>query len=520
MNPCRYETAHRAGTNREVETVYKLAGLDAAFLYNETPCAPQHIASIQVLELPEGTSHRQFIADLKQLLITRAHLVPYFTNKLQWVPFKLDHPVWVRDQDFDIDNHVRHAEVASPGGRAELEAKIAELHATPLDRNKPLWELWVLTGLEGGRIAYYNRVHHACLDGVSGQAAIEAIMDVTPEPRTVEPAPRQFARRPASFGALEMLAGAVENFVDFQVRQASRMLDYVETARGLWQCMIDPSRGLGAAAESAPPTRFNRAVQRPRSYATGELSLTDMRRIGKATGTTVNDVFLAVCAGGLRSYFERRGELPEKSLLAGCPVSLRKANDTTPNNQVTMMMVSCATDEADPLKRLLKIAASSRQAKGVVGAVANSYDADLALPGLPTAMAAAMQMIEALNLADGPMPHLPCNVVVSNVPGPRQQLYSLGARMLSHHPVSIPAHTQGVNITVQSYIDQMCFAITACAAALPDPQCLRDDMLDAFAALKQQVLKTPAVFTPRERQAQRLPLDLPASAHAGHSEAA
>lgn len=185
-------------------------------------------------------------------------------------------------------------------------------------------------------------------------------------------------------------------------------------------------------------------------------------------------------------------------MIAGCPVSLRQPGDTSSNNQVTMMMVSFATDEADPVKRLLKIGLSSAQAKGVVADSASSFDSNVALPGLPGLMSSAMRVFEAANLADS-MPRLPCNAVVSNVPGPREQLYSLGARVLTHYPVSIPAHTQGMNITVQSYLDQMFFGITACAKALPDADVLRNDMLAAFIELKARVLKSPAVFTPRER---------------------
>lgn len=485
--------------------MYKLAGLDAGFLYNETPRAPQHIASVQVLELPKATDIAGFVADLKRLLVARAHLVPYFTNKLQPVPFQLDHPVWVRDSEFDIDQHVRCAEVASPGGRAELEAAIAELHARPLDRSRPLWELWVLTGLEGGRIAYYHRVHHACMDGVSGQAAIEAIMDTTPETRAVEPAPAAFRQRPAHRSAFDLLAGAYENFVRYQFNQASRVLEQAAAARRLWQRSVDPVKGLGAVTTAAPRTRFNRSIERVRSYATAEMPLGDARSIGKATGATVNDVFVAVCAGGLRRYLERAGELPRQSLIAGCPVSLRQPGDTSTNNQVTMMMVSMASDEADPVKRLLKIAQSSRQAKGVVADAAGSYDANVALPGLPGLLSGVAGMMEVANLGDA-VTGLPCNLVLSNVPGPRQQLYSLGAKVLTHYPVSIPAHTMGVNITVQSYTDQLFIGITACARALPDADLLRNDMLEAFAALKERVLKTPAVLAPRDRAgAEHLP---------------
>jgi diacylglycerol O-acyltransferase / wax synthase len=478
--------------------VHKLAGLDAGFLYNETPRAPQHIASVQVLELPPGTPVAAFIGDFKRQLAERAHLVPYFTNKLQFVPLQLDHPVWVRAEHFDIDDHVRHVEVPQPGSRKEFEAVIAALHAQPLDRSKPLWEIWVLSGLEGGRIAYYHRVHHACLDGVSGQNAIAAIMDVTPEPRVIEPPASGFARRPTVHSAIDMLIGACENMAKFQIRQASRALDHAETLQRLWQRIIDPTKGLGAVAEQAPGTRFNRAVHRARTYATGELSLADVKAIGKATSTTINDVFLAVCSGALRRYLGRRGELPEKSLKAGCPVSLRQRGDDSANNQVTMMMVSFATDEADPVKRLLKIGRSSRQAKGFVAAIAGSYDADLALPGLPGLAGAGAGLMESAELADRPLSGVPCNVVVSNVPGPRQQLYSLGARVLTHYPVSIPAHGQAVNITVQSYMDQLFFGVTACAKALPDADALRDDMLAAYAELKERIIKAPTMLARRE----------------------
>jgi hypothetical protein len=160
--------------------------------------------------------------------------------------------------------------------------------------------------------------------------------------------------------------------------------------------------------------------------------------------------------------------LPVKPLIAGCPVSLRKPGDTSANNQVTMMMVECATDEADPVKRLLRINRSSGQGKGFVAAIAGSYDADIAIPGLPGLMRSVSQWLEAANLADRGLPGLPCNTVISNVPGPRQTMYSLGSRVLTHYPVSIPTHGQGVNITVQSYTDTLYFGITACAQALPE----------------------------------------------------
>jgi WS/DGAT/MGAT family acyltransferase len=235
------------------------------------------------------------------------------------------------------------------------------------------------------------------------------------------------------------------------------------------------------------------------------MPLAKVKAIGKLTGTTVNDVFLAVCAGALRRYLERSGELPEKPLIAGCPVSLRKPGDTNLNNQVSMMLVDCATNEADPVKRLLKIGKSAVQAKGLMADISESYDSDFAAPGLPGIMAGMIRAVEAGNLADLPV-QLPCNVVISNVPGPREQMYVLGGRMLTHYPVSIPAHAQAVNITVQSYVDHMFFAVTGCARALPDADALRDDMLEAFLELKTRLLdKVPAKFQPREKAASGAP---------------
>jgi WS/DGAT/MGAT family acyltransferase len=424
-----------------------------------------------------------FVAGVKKLLLDRIHLVPYFTNRLQFVPFNLDHPVWVRDTDFDIDNHVHTIEVPAPGGQKELEAVIARLHETRLDRSKPLWDLWVLTGLEGGHVAYYNRAHHACLDGVSGQAMIETIMDISPEPRAVDPAPEGYFNRETQSPA-QLISGAMENLLKYQIKQPAAALEAMETAGRLFRRAFDPSKGLGAVTQAAPATRFNRAVEQRRTYAVGEMPLDSVKAIARVSQTKINDVFLAAVGGGLRRYFERKGELPSKAMIAGCPVSLRKPGDTNPNNQVTMMMVSMATDEANPAERLQTIAGSARTAKGLTGDIAPSYDANVVLPGLPGALTAGLRMVDMTGAANLPGLRLPCNVVVSNVPGPQMALYSAGARVLTHYPVSIPAHSQGVNVTVQSYNGKLFYAITACAKALPDAGELRDDIAAAFTELQ------------------------------------
>jgi WS/DGAT/MGAT family acyltransferase len=459
----------------------KLSGLDAGFLYNETPLCPQQVGTVQLLELPDGVVVDTFIDSLKQLLMARIHLVPYLTNRLVNTPFLIDHPVWDTDPSFDIDNHVERCDVAAPGARKQWEAAVAELHEQPFDRSRPMWRLVVLTGLEGGRIAYYFATHHACIDGMSAQAALQLLMDKTPQPREVEPAPEDFFE-PRQYSALDLMSAATENFLKAQVRQFSGVLDMFDTGLRMQRRALEPSADFGALAEAAPSTRFNKSISGKRTYATGEVSLSAAKKVVKATGCTLNDLFLALCGGGVRRYLQRSGELPKESMIAGCPVSLRRAGDKSMNNQVTLMQVTLATDQADPIRRLGAIAASSKTAKSVTTDLAGMIDANPVSFGLPAAMQAMAAFGEATRAADN-APNA-FNVLVSNVPGPRNTLYSAGARMLTHYPVSIAAHGIGVNITLQSYDGSMFFAITACAEALPDSGVLRDDMLQEFAALE------------------------------------
>ena len=471
--------------------MYKLSATDAGFLYAETPLCPMHVASVQVMALPDGVNEDEFIASLKPFIAARSHLVPYLTNRLQATPFDLDHPLWVRDPDFDIDRHIYRVDVPAPGGQAELERTIAEIHATALDRSRPLWEIAVLCGLGDAsgrgnrRVAYYNRVHHACLDGMAGQAATMTLMDTEPEPRPIAKPPAEFSEQPAHHDALSLMLDAWRNFAVTQVDQLTGWPKRLDATARLWQRALDSSERLGATQAPAPKTDFNRPVGAARSYAVGELAVADIKAVGRVLDATLNDVFLAVCGGGLRRYFAAKGELPEASLIAGCPVSLRQPGDSSLNNQVTMMQVALGTDIAHAEARVTAVAASARAAKATTADAAPLLTGEVALPGLPAALRNAALWAERTSGGDGPQA---INLVVSNVPGPRQTLYSNGARMLSHYPVSIPAHGTGVNLTVQSYDGVLYLGITACAKALPDAGRLRDALLTEFSDLKAAVL--------------------------------
>ena len=470
--------------------MYKLSATDAGFLYAETPLSPMHVASVQVLALPQAVTEDEFIATLRPYIAARSHLVPYLTNRLQVTPFDLDHPLWVRDPDFDIDRHIYRVDVPAPGGRAELEQTVAKLHAEPLDRSRPLWDMAVLCGLADGdrienrRVAYYSRVHHACLDGMAGQAATINLMDSEPDAQTIPSPPSEFTERPAHHDALSLMVDAWRNFTAKQVDQVTRWPERLTAATRLWQRALDPSKSFGVPRTPSPQTAFNRPVSAARTYAVGELAVADVKAVGRALGATLNDVFLAVCGGGLRRYLKAEEELPRAPMIAGCPVSLRQPGDRSLNNQVTMMQVALGTDIADPQARVAAVVASARAAKATTAEAAPLLTGDAALPALPAALRSTALWGERMGAANGPQP---VNVVISNVPGPRQTLYSNGARMLTHYPVSIAAHGTGVNLTVQSYDGVLYLGITACARALPDAGRLRDAILAEFIDLKATI---------------------------------
>jgi WS/DGAT/MGAT family acyltransferase len=480
----------------------KLGALDANFLYTETESVLNHIASIQRLRLKAGTDIDTFISEIKQLLMTRLHQIPYLTRKLVEVPGQLDHPFWERDTTFDIDSHVHQIQLPKPGTFVQFEQAVAELHGIPMDRSKPLWAIIVITGFQDGTIAYYNQVHHACLDGISGQTAIMNMMDTTAVPRT-EALPDNFFDPDPEAGLTDMLLQSFENLIKFQLEATNRSLDSAECALRMTQRAADPALKFGAFAEVAPRTHFNRAISQTRTYAAGEYSLTDIKKIGKLLNCKVNDVFMNIVAGGFRHYLMRQDALPLAGLIAACPVSLRQPGDTKEGNQVTLMRVNLATEFADPRIRQMAIRDSANIAKQVTADLVGGLDLEISLPGLPAAIRAASHALEASKAADIMPP--PYNVLISNIPGPQEVLYSNGAKMLTHYPVSIPVHGAGINITVQSYVDKLYFSITACAAALPNAQLLRDDMHRAFSELRDLVM--PSNIAPLKRKASEMVVD-------------
>ena len=234
----------------------QIGALDANFLYTETNSVHNHIASIQILELPVGQTAKDFIEGLRQVISDRRHLVPYLTRKLRYTPMNMDHPFWVEDKQFNIDNHIYEVPLetaaTSEAGFSKLEEKIAELHAVPMDRSKPLWSMQVITGFADRKIAYYNQTHHVCIDGVSGQLALAMLMDPSAEVRQFEQTTNAGAKDSVQSGNLELLIQSAENLISFQADNQHRLLGQIESSVRLGQRTIDPSKQLGALMEPAP----------------------------------------------------------------------------------------------------------------------------------------------------------------------------------------------------------------------------------------------------------------------------
>jgi len=460
--------------------VHKLTITDASFLYMESPSNPMNIGSVQLLDVP---SRIGFFNDLKQYLAQRIHAIPFMRKRLKSTPFTLDQPVWVDDPNFDIDNHVMRVQLSAPGTWQQLEALVARLHETVLPRARPLWAFYYIEGLATGQVAWFSKYHHACIDGMAGQAIIDVLFSRDP---ATDPPLAPLPEAEPEPGAFDLMFDAARSLIDQSLKFPTRLDDQRKAFGRLFNRFLKGQAGLGALYGEAPRTPFNCAISPYRTWSAASLPLPEMKAVAKARGTTLNDVVMASCAAGMRRYLLRNAALPLAPLRCGVPVSLRAPGDTSMRNQVTMLVASLATDVADPLERLQAIKASMNVGKGFVADTGALQPDDLHVPGLSTMMSTASLWAERFRVADYMAPMV--NVVISNVRGPAKPMYLHGAKMCSHFPVSIPAHSVALNLTVQTYVDRVDLGVTACLEAVPDVADLRDDILDGWLELKALVL--------------------------------
>ena len=446
----------------------RLSGLDASFLYLETPAQLMHVCAVVVLDpstMPAGYT----FAGLQSAIDGQVRDVPAFTRKLRGVPLGLDHPVWVRDRDFDIERHVHRLAIPTPGGYDELMQMCAHLASLPLDRSRPLWEMWVIEGYRQDgeeRVVVFVKMHHATVDGVSGANLISHLCSIDPDGEMLSLEPQPHPRDP---GRGELLGRAALGTV-------ARPLTLAKVLKPSVQMV---TRSIGRAREgtamaapfSAPRTAFNGTITSHRSIAMSDLDLAEIRRIKSATGTTVNDVVLAVSGGALRAYLAERGELPRASLLATVPVSVRESSRrTTGANKVSALFTKLGTDVEDPLERLQMMARRNQHAKEHHNAISADALQDWAEFAAPRTFGLAVRTHANLRLAERhPVVH---NLVISNVPGPPIPLYFLGARIEALCPLGPVFHGAGLNVTVMSSAGRMHVGVIACRESVPDADAL------------------------------------------------
>jgi WS/DGAT/MGAT family acyltransferase len=460
----------------------RLTGLDAAFLSLEVPSAPMHVASIIVLD-PSTVEGGVGLAQLKSLYEKRVHLAPPFRRRLVEIPFGIHHPIWIEDPDFDLDFHLRHIAVPAPGTMAELSELAGHLVAMPLDRRRPLWEAWLIDGLEDGNVAVLTKVHHAAIDGASGEELMIAILDLQPEIEE-KPAPGEPWTPDRVPTDTELFGYALASLAQNPLKMLKATRRTLEAALQIRQTNRQRGTTPPPSPFSAPRTSFNHPLTPHRHVATATLSLPDVKMVKNTFGVTVNDVLLTLCGGALRHYLDGRREQVDRALVAMVPVSVRTEDKKgAMGNEVSATLTTLATDVDDPLERLLAVSSGMRHAKDQFNTIGADTLQNWTEFAAPAVLGRAARIYSRMKIADAHRPAF--NLLVSNVPGPPFPLYIAGGLVKAVFPIGPIYNGVGLNMTVMSYLDSLDFGINTCPELVPEPWRITDGLHLALEDLKK-----------------------------------
>lgn len=490
----------------------QLTGIDVSFLNMETTNSWGHVSSLSVYGRPADNPDFDPYEVFKAQIESKLPQLEPFRRRLVEVPFGLDRPYWINDPDFELDFHIRHLAVPGKGGPKAVGELISRLIARPMDRSRPLWEVYVIEGLPGDDFGVFTKVHHSTIDGAAGAEMLSMILaDADPDagPDTWRPEEPPSSQELLAKTAVE-LARSPAKALRLQVRALSELGRMTET-RGFTEMANQIRRGLPGPAGSvarkllgderpidqdAPPllpalggprTPFNASISGQRRFEYRSMPLEHIKQLKTASGATVNDVVMAICAGALRRYLETKDELPERNLVAMVPVSIRTGEETDKwSNRVSAIFAELPTTLDTSAERLTAVHEAMVDAKGqfdLMPADVLTEMSDLAPPALATR---AARLATRTRIADRTNP--PANLVISNVPGPRTPLGLPGGAPLKHYyPVSTIVDGQGVNITVQSYVDTLDFGLVACRKLMPDVDVLADFMVDEVKQMAKEL---------------------------------
>ncbi|MCH9817086.1 MAG: wax ester/triacylglycerol synthase family O-acyltransferase [Actinomycetia bacterium] len=454
----------------------RLGALDVSFLYLEDSTTPMHVGGLAVFEPPpDGFDHDRLV----KLIKNRIAFVPRYRQRVRWVPGRVANPVWVDDESFDVTYHVRRSALPRPGSMAQLQELVARIMSRPLDLNRPLWEMYLIEGLEDGRFAILSKSHHAMVDGLAAVDIGQVILDVAPEPRLGTTDVWRPAREPTN---LELFVGGVAD----SMRSPASIMDTVKSSLGdVKETTAGVTRNIGGVLSAAatvvrPPSAspLNVDIGEQRRYGIADTRLSDYKRVRKAHGGTVNDVVLAVVSGAIREWLMTRGEnLTNRSTIrAMVPVSIRSEDNNDLGNEVTAFLCDLPVGEPDPVVRLQRVAFEMGQHKA-----AGQMLGAQAIVGLTGFAPPTLHAIGAR--AAGGLTRRVWNVVVTNVPGPQFPLYAGGAKMLATYPVVPLAKNQAVSIGLTSYDGGVYYGLNADRDAMPDVDVLADCIVAALSEL-------------------------------------
>ncbi len=460
----------------------KLGLLDVAFLVNERRETPMHVAGVSLYTLPKGADEREFLHELNTNLRDADSFLPPFGDRLSMGKLGLAGPVhWEPDPELDLEYHIRHSALPKPGPYRELFTLVSRLHSSLLDRNRPLWEIHLIEGLKNRQFAIYNKTHHAAVDGARSIHVARCMYSGDPKYVHAE-SPLSLAnweryRDSLKFGNVRDMddadtrnvADALKSVFDSSVRS-------VEMTRGISRVLTGRGDGLSIPHFKVPQTAFNTAIGGARRFVAQSWSFSRLRAVGKAFDGTFNDAVLGMCGGALRKYLQNHAELPDESLKAMVPVSVRQEGDIDSGNAVASISADMATNVADAGERMRVIRDSVNASKALYAGMT---------PNEVSLFSLLLQSPAMVLQPFGLLPKLPpFNLVISNVPGIRETQYWNGARLDGSYPLSIVTDGMAMNITLVTYGDQVDFGIIACRRSVPQVQRMIDYMEESLQELE------------------------------------
>ena len=453
-----------------------------SFLLVENRSMPMHVGGLQLFEKPAGTG-RGYGREMYESMRDVEEIAPLFLKRPHRSLSTAGQLVWVEDEEFDLDHHIRHSALPQPGRIRELLDLSGRLHGTRLAWERPLWEAHVIEGLRDGRVALYTKVHHSLVDGISAMRLVQSTLSEDPDLRNMPPpwdarTRRGRAARPPreSTGLAEIPTQAMRSALGISAEAAGMPGALIRT---LSKSVRNETSALSLYA---PRTIFNQKITASRRFAAQQWPIERLRAIGAATGTTINDVVLAMCAGAVRAYLLELDALPDAPLVAMVPVGLKAKEShlasTEGGNAVGAVMCRLGTDLEDPLDRLLSISAAMTDGKEALASMTPVQIMAMSAIGQAPAILAPILRMQGIVRP-------PYNLIISNVPGPRDTQYWNGAKMVGHYPLSIPINGMALNITCISYDGNLGFGLTGCRRTVPHLQRLLAHLDSEVSALEK-----------------------------------